>query len=93
MDNPSLYFCEKFLLLLTSQLVHQPSVDRYTDMVLLVKGYNRLLVKDPLNTEQHLWLQFYYLRSANQFVWIGCDKRDHVRKLGYALQGKRPVYH
>jgi len=34
--------------------------------------------------------------SANQFVWIdetGCDKRDQVRKLGYALQGNHPVYH
>jgi len=34
--------------------------------------------------------------SADKFVWIdetGCDKRDQVRKLGYALQGECPVYH
>ena len=33
--------------------------------------------------------------SADKFVWIdksGCDKRDQIRKLGYALQGERPVY-
>ena len=28
-------------------------------------------------------------------MWLdetGCDKRDHVRKMGYALRGERPVY-
>ena len=36
------------------------------------------------------------LYSKEQFVWIdeiGCDRRDQVRKSGYALRGERPVYH
>ena len=31
-----------------------------------------------------------------QFVWVdesGCDKRDHIRKFGYALRGEYPVFH
>lgn len=34
--------------------------------------------------------------EAEKFVWVdetGCDRRDNVRKLGYALRGERPVYH
>lgn len=34
--------------------------------------------------------------DINQVVWLdetGCDKRDHLRKFGYALRGQRPVYH
>ena len=30
------------------------------------------------------------------FVWVdesGCDKRDQIRRYGYALRGERPVYH
>lgn len=33
--------------------------------------------------------------NIDQIVWLdetGCDKRDHVRKLGYAMRGERPVY-
>ena len=29
--------------------------------------------------------------SAEKFVWVdesGCDRRDQIRKFGYALQGK-----
>jgi transposase len=34
--------------------------------------------------------------DINQIVWLdetGCDRRDHLRKFGYALRGQRPVYH
>ena len=34
--------------------------------------------------------------SRNQFVWVdetGSDKRDHVRKYGYAIRGTTPVSH
>jgi len=34
--------------------------------------------------------------DAYKFVWVdetGCDRRDQVRKLGYALRGERPAYH
>lgn len=34
--------------------------------------------------------------DAQKFVWVdetGCDRRDQVRKFGYALRGQRPVYH
>ena len=34
--------------------------------------------------------------SADKFIWIdetGCDKRNQIRNLGYALQGERPMYH
>ena len=30
------------------------------------------------------------------FVWVdetGCDKRDQIRRYGYALRGERPVHH
>jgi hypothetical protein len=33
--------------------------------------------------------------NIDQIVWLdetGCDKRDHVRKMGYAMKGERPVY-
>ena len=36
------------------------------------------------------------LYKKEQLVWIdetGCDKRDNIRKFGYAMRGKRPVYH
>ena len=34
--------------------------------------------------------------SRNQFVWVdetGSDKRDHIRKYGYAIRGTTPVTH
>ena len=34
--------------------------------------------------------------QPDMFVWVdetGCDRRDHVRRYGYALRGQRPVYH
>ena len=34
--------------------------------------------------------------QPEQFVWVdesGCDKRDHIRKFGYALRGEPPVCH
>ena len=37
-------------------------------------------------------MQFF---SVDQIVWLdktGCDKRDHMRKFGYAMKGERPVY-
>ncbi len=36
-------------------------------------------------------MQFF---NIDQIVWLdetGCDKRDHMRKLGYAMRGMRPV--
>ena len=38
-------------------------------------------------------MQFF---TTDQLVWLdetGCDKRDHIRKMGYAMKGDRPVYH
>ena len=38
-------------------------------------------------------MQFF---SIEQIVWLdetGSDNRDHVRKMGYAMRGDRPVYH
>ena len=38
-------------------------------------------------------MQFF---NVNQLVWVdetGCDRRDNVRKMGYAMKGERPVYH
>ena len=38
-------------------------------------------------------MQFF---SIEQIVWLdetGSDNRDHVRKMGYAMRGERPVYH
>lgn len=32
--------------------------------------------------------------SIDKLVWLdetGCDKRDHIRKMGYAMKGERPV--
>ena len=32
--------------------------------------------------------------KTNQLIWLdetGCDRRDHTRKMGYALRGERPV--
>ena len=34
--------------------------------------------------------------KKEMLVWVdetGCDKRDHIRRYGYALRGDRPVYH
>jgi len=34
--------------------------------------------------------------KVEQLVWIdetGCDKRDNIRRFGYAMRGERPVYH
>ena len=38
-------------------------------------------------------MQFF---SIDQIVWLdetGSDNRYHVRKMGYAMRGDRPVYH
>ena len=43
-------------------------------------------------TEEILWLK---CKISTKIVWLnktGCDKRDHVRKMGYAMKGERPVY-
>lgn len=32
--------------------------------------------------------------NVDQIVWLdetGCDRRDHIRKMGYAMKGERPV--
>jgi transposase len=37
-----------------------------------------------------------YLYTSESFVWIdetGSNKKDHIRKYGYALKGVTPVYH
>ena len=37
-----------------------------------------------------------YLYTSESFVWIdetGTNKKDHIRKYGYALKGVTPVYH
>lgn len=36
-------------------------------------------------------MQFF---NVDQLVWLdetGCDKRDHIRKMGYAMKGERPI--
>ncbi len=36
------------------------------------------------------------LYEPSQFVWVdesGCDRKDHIRKFGYALKGEPLVYH
>lgn len=33
------------------------------------------------------------LLNPNMFVWAGTDRRDSIRKYGYALRGMRPVSH
>ncbi len=36
------------------------------------------------------------LCEPSQFVWVdesGCDRKDYIRKFGYALKGEPPVYH
>ena len=38
-------------------------------------------------------MQFF---NVDQIVWLdetGSDNRDHIRKMGYAMRGDRPVYH
>ena len=38
----------------------------------------------------------YAVFHRNQFVWVdetGSDKRDHIRKYGYAIRGSTPVTH
>ena len=37
----------------------------------------------------------FLFRSRNMFVWVdetGSDKRDNIRKYGYALRGVTPTY-
>ena len=34
--------------------------------------------------------------SPDKFVWVdetGCNKKDQIRRCGYALRGEYPVYH
>jgi len=41
--------------------------------------------------EVHIWPQYCSALGKHQFVWVGCDKRDHIRKYGHSFRGIPPV--
>ena len=52
--------------------------------------YSKWLCRGLVFTVEISWLKFF---NIDQMVWLdetGCDKRDHVRKMGYAMKGEQP---
>jgi len=95
-DNPSLYLgelCQK-----VSQLLHITASPSTICRLIYRHGFSRkrmqLVAYQRSSEYRAAFMAAVLMFSCDKFVWIdetGCDRRDHIRKLGYALQGERPV--
>ena len=96
-DNPSLYLGE-----ICQKVHHAFNIEVSTSTIcrLIYKhGFTRKKIQQIASQRSSEYraefLASALMFSADKFVWIdesGCDKRDQIRKLGYALQGEHPVY-
>lgn len=97
-DNPSLYLSEicqrvtevigvEVSLSTVCRIIHRHGLTR--------KKVQQVALQRSVEFRAKFWAEVQ-LYSKEQLVWIdetGCDRRDQVRKFGYALRGERPVYH
>ena len=98
LDNPSLYIAEivQKILELTGIQVSASTICR----IIHRNGFTRkkiqqIAMQRSTDYRSQLMAEVQYHRT-DQFVWIDeteSDRRDHIRKSGYALRGERPVYH
>ena len=98
LDNPSLYIAEivQKILELTGIQVSASTICR----IIHRNGFTRkkiqqIAMQRSTDYRGQLMAEVQYHRT-DQFVWIDeteSDRRDHIRKSGYALRGERPVYH
>ena len=94
-DNPCLYLgelCQK-----VNQVLH---VTASPSTLIYRHGFTRKKLQQIAyqrsSEYRAAFMAAVLMFSSDKFVWIdetGCDRRDHVRNLGYALQGERPVCH
>ena len=97
-DNPSLYLseiCQKVIDIIgievsvstACRIIHRHGLTR--------KKVQQVALQRSVEFRGK-FLAEVQLYNKEQLVWIdetGCDRRDQVRKFGYALKGERPVYH
>ena len=95
-NEPSLYFeelCQR-VLDLTSTTISPSGVCRLMRRYGITRKRIRQVALQRCNALHGAYMAQCTVFSRNQFVWVdetGSDKRDHVRKYGYAIQGTTPV--
>jgi transposase len=98
LDNPSLYISEisDKIVELTGIQISASTICRIIHRNGLTrKKIQQIALQRNTGYRGQFMAEVQYHRT-DQFVWIdetGSDRKDHIRKSGYALRGERPVYH
>lgn len=97
-ENPSMYLVE-----LISEIKSLINVDLSASTVCrLLKRYGitrkkiRQVAKQRCYSLRGMYIAHTFNFDVNMFVWLdetGTDRRDQLRKYGYALRGVTPTYH
>ena len=98
LNEPSLYLEElcKRVFELTSTTVSPSTVCRLMRRYGITRKRIRQVALQRCNALRGAFMAQCTVFSRNQFVWVdetGSDKRDHIRKYGYAIRGITPVTH
>ena len=98
LDNPALYLsevCQK-VSDVTNIVVSAPTLCRTIHRHGLTRRKIQQIALQRSSQYRGEFMAEVQMYNPEQFVWIdetGCDKRDSIRKYGYAMMGERPVYH
>lgn len=98
LDNPALYLsevCQK-VSDITNVVVSAPTLCRIIHRHGLTRRKIQQIALQRSSQYRGKFMAEVQMYKPEQFVWIdetGCDKRDSIRKYGYAMRGERPVYH
>ena len=98
LDNPGLYIAEisNKISELTGIQISASTICRIIHRNGLTrKKIQQIALQRNTDYRGQFMAEVMYHRT-DQFVWVdetGCDRKDHIRKSGYALRGERPVYH
>ena len=98
LDNPSLYLsevCEK-IEELSGILVSQATVCRLLKKYGLTRKKVRQIALQRSDSLRGAFIAQALLYKRELFVWVdetGCDRRNCIRKFGYAFRGATPVCH
>ena len=99
LNEPSIYLeelCQRVADLLTSTTVSPSTVCRTMRRYGITRKRIRQVALQRCNALCGTFMAQCSVFSRNQFIWVdetGSDKRDHVRKYGYAIRGTTPVSH
>ena len=95
LDNPSLYLsevCEK-IDELSGILVSQATVCRLLKRYGLTRKKVRQIALLRSDSLRGAFIAQALLYKPELFVWTSCDRRNCIRKFGYAFRGATPVFH